>query len=110
MFARKANGLYYRGIVTSVPFTTVHVKYDDGDTITLLKTNHKAVIPDRLLCYCQVYRGMRVIEFWPGRTRYYPGVVQSKEVTGSPECFQKQLYNVAFDDGDKDFNQIRYVP
>lgn len=113
MFARKTNGLYYRGFVTSVNYTTVHVKYDDGDHITLPKTNHEAVIPDRLPCYSQVNRGMRVIGYWPGKTRYYPGVVQSKEVTGSSECFQKQVYNVAFDDGDKrkeDFNQIRFVP
>ena len=78
-----------------------------------MKSDHEAMIADRLLCYSQVSPGMRVIGFWPGQTRYYPGVVQSREATGSLECFQKQVYNVAFDDGDRrkeDFNQIRLVP
>ena len=113
MFARWTNGLYYRGFVTSVSSTTVHVNYDDGDTITLPKTDLEAVILDTLVCYSDVRPGQRVIGFWPGRTRYYPGVVQSKVVTGNRQCFQKQVYNVAFDDGDKrkeDFNQIRLLP
>ena len=113
MFARWTNGLYYRGFVTSVSATTVHVNYDDGDTITLPMNDFETVILDKLVCYSDVYAGQRVIGFWPGRTQYYPGVVQSKVVTGSLECFQKQVYNVVFDDGDKrleDFNQIRLVP
>lgn len=113
VFARWTNSLYYRGFVTSVSSTTVHVNYDDGDTITLPKTDLEAVILDTLVCYTDVYPGQRIIGFWPGRTRYYPGVVQSTVVTGSLQCYQKQVYNVAFDDGDErteDFNQIRLVP
>jgi len=113
VFARWTNGLYYRGFVTSVSSTTVGVKYDDGDTITLPKHDLEAVILDALVCYTDVHVGQRVIGFWPGQTRYYPGTVESKVHTGSVECFQNQVYNVAFDDGDKrkeNFYQIRLVP
>lgn len=113
VFARWTNGLYYRGFVTNVSCTSVFVKYDDGDAITLPKNDPEAVILDTLVCYSSVSSGQRVIGFWPGRTRYYPGVVKSKVDTGSLECFQNQVYNVAFDDGDQrteDFNQIRLLP
>ena len=113
MFARWENGLYYRGFVTSVSSTTLYVNYDDGSTITLPKDDLEAVILDKLVCYQSVQPGQRVIAFWPGETRYYPGVVESKEVTGSTECYQKQVYNVDFDDGSErleDFNQIRLLP
>lgn len=113
MFARWTNGLYHRGFVTSVSSTTVHVNYDDGDTITLPRTDLEAVILDKLVCYTDVYPGRRIIGFWLGRTRYHPGMVQSQVITGSLKCYQKQVYIVAFDGGDKrteDFNQIRLVP
>ena len=66
MFARWTNGLYYRGFVTSVSSTTVHVNYDDGDTITLPKTDLQAVILDTLVCYSDVRPGQRVIGFGQG--------------------------------------------
>jgi len=113
VFARWTNGLYYRGFVTKATSTTVFIAYDDGDTITLLKNDRTAVILDKLPCYCHVKPGQRVIGYWPGRTRYYPGVVESKESTGSSNCYQKAVYHVKFDDGDQrieDFNQIRLIP
>jgi len=108
VFARWNNGLYYRGFVTKATSTNVFITYDDGDTITLLKSDRTAVILDKLPCYSHVKPGQRVIGYWPGRTRYYPGVVESKGSTGS-----NNYYHVKFDDGDQrmeDFNQIRLIP
>ena len=110
MFARWTNGLYYRGFVLSATSTTVFIKYDDGDTITLDKVDRKAVILDKLPCYSDIHPGQRVIGFWPGRTLYYPGVVRTKTDTGSTDCYQRFVYDVLFDDGDErvqDFYQIR---
>ena len=112
MFARWTNGLYYRGFVTSATSTTVFIRYDDGDTITLPKDDCKAVILDQLPCYSDIHPGQRVIGYWPKRTRYYPGVVKTKTDTGSTDCFQKAVYDVLFDDGDRrvqDFHQIRII-
>ena len=72
-----------------------------------------AVILDKLPCYSHIKPGQRVIGFWPGRTRYYPGVVTYKRPTGLANCYQKAVYYVVFDDGDRrmqDFNQIRIIP
>jgi len=112
VLARWTNGLYYRGFVTSTTCTTVFINYDDGDTITLQKNDPTAVILDKLPCYSDVNPGQRVIGYWPGRTRYYPGVVEPKDDTGSSDCYQKAVYHVKFDDGDErveDFNQIRLI-
>lgn len=89
------------------------IRYDDGDTITLHKVDRTAVILDRLPCYADVTAGQRVIGYWPGRTWYYPGVVTFKGNTGSANCYQKAVYHVRFDDGDRrvqDFHQIRVIP
>ena len=112
VFARWKNGLYYRGFVQSANSTAVFIRYDDGDSITLEKTDRAAVILDRLSCYSEVNPGQRVIGYWPGRNRYYPGVVVDKKYTSSTECYQKAVYDVLFDDGDRrlqDFNQIRII-
>ena len=113
VFARWTNGLYYRGFVTNATSTTVFISYDDGDTITLHKIDPTAVILDHPACYSEVHAGQRVIGFWPGRTRYYPGVVTHKRISDSDNCHQKAVYHVLFDDGDKrlqDSLQIRLIP
>ncbi|XP_068699860.1 uncharacterized protein [Montipora capricornis] len=113
VFARWTNGLYYRGFVTSSTSTTVFINYDDGDTITLPKIDSTAVILDHPACYSEVQAGQRVIGFWPGRTRYYPGVVTRKMISDSNNCYQKAVYDVLFDDADKrlqDSLQIRLIP
>ena len=113
VFARWTNGLYYRGFVARANSSTVFIRYDDGDTITLHKIDPTAVILDKLPCYSHIKPGQRVIGFWPGRTRYYPGVVTYKRPTGLANCYQKAVYYVVFDDGDRrmqDFNQIRIIP
>ena len=72
-----------------------------------------AVILDKLPCYSHIKSGQRVIGFWPGRTRYYPGVVTYKKPTGLAACYQEAVYDVVFDDEDRrmqDFNQIRVIP
>ena len=112
VFARWINGLYYRGFVQSDNSTAVFIRYDDGDSSTLEKTDRAAVILDKLSCYSEVNPGQRVIGYWPGQTRYYPGVVVHKKYTGSAECYQKAVYDVLFDDGDRrlqDFHQIRRI-
>lgn len=89
------------------------ILYDDGDKITLKKSDKKAVILDQLPCYHDILIGTRVIGFWPGRKRFYPGVVTSKKNSGSGSCLQNGAYHVNFDDGDKrveDFYQLRLIP
>lgn len=113
VFARWKNGLYYRGFVTSATSTTVFISYDDGDTITLHRIDSTAVILDHPACYSEVHAGQRVIGFWPGRTRYYPGVVTHKRISVNNNCHEKAVYHVLFDDGDKrlqDSLQIRLIP
>ena len=113
VFARYTNGKYYRGFVESVTSSTVYIRYDDGSSITLPIRDHSAVILDELPCYTDVHAGQRVIAYWPGRTRYYPAKVKSIISRGSDTCYQKDVYNVVFDDGDKrreDFNHIRLIP
>ena len=113
VFARWTNGLYYRGFVKSANSTTVFIRYDDGDTITLHKVDRTAVILDKLPCYSDIHPGQRIIGYWPRRTRYYPGVVTYKRDTGRTDCYQKAVYHVVFDDGDRrvqDFHQIRIIP
>ena len=113
MFARYTNGKYYRGFVESVTSNTVHIKYDDGSSITLKKSDPSAVILDKLPCYTVVEPGQRVIAYWPGQTRYYPAKVKSKISRGSNACYQEEVYDVVFDDGAKrreNFNEIRLIP
>lgn len=92
---------------------TVFINYDDGDTITLRKIDPAAVILDKPPCYHEVQAGQRVIGYWPRRPRYYPGVVTYKRNSGNTNCYQKAVYHVLFDDGDKrveDSLQIRSIP
>jgi len=117
VFARRTDGLYYRGFVTRASSTTVFINYDDGDTITLQKKDAAAVILDKLPCYRDVQPGQRVIGFLPGKTRYYPGDVVYKRNFCSSSCYQKAVYRVLFDDHDddtdqrvQDFHQIRLIP
>jgi len=113
VFARYTNGKYYRGFVDSVTSSTVHIDYDDGSTTELKMSDPSAVILDELPCYTNVDPGQRVIAHYPGRTRYYSATVKSKISRGSNACYQKDVYDVVFDDGDKtrdDFNQIRLIP
>ena len=112
VFARWTNGPYYRRFVTNATSTTVFISYDDGDTITLHKIDSTAVILDHPACYSEVHAGQRVIGFWPGRTRYYPGVVTHKRISDNDNCYQKAVYHVVFDDGDQrlqDSLQIRPI-
>ena len=113
VFARFTNGLYYRGFLTNATSTTVFISYDDGDVITLKKNDVAAVILDKLPCYHEIYPGLRIIGYWPGRTRYYPGKVTSKKNISSGDCYQKAEYDVLLDDGDRrleDFHEIRILP
>lgn len=117
VFARRTNGLYYRGFVTSASSTTVFMNYDDGDTITLQKNDAAAVILDKLPCYRDFQAGQRVIGFLPGKTRYYPGDVIYKRNFCTSSCYQKAAYRVLFDNPDddtdqrvQDFHQIRLIP
>ena len=91
----------------------VRIRYDDGDRINLHKVDRTAVILDKLVCYSDVKPGQRIIGFWPRRKRYYPGVVTYKRNTGRGNCYQRAVYRVRFDDGDRrlqDFHQIRLIP
>ena len=111
--ARYSNGKYYRGFVQRATSNTVYIKYDDGGSITLQKSDPKAVVLDKIPCYTDVRVGQRVAAYWPGKPMFYPGQIKYKKSTGSNACYQKGVYDVLFDDGDRrmeDFNQIRLIP
>lgn len=108
MFARWTNALYYRAFVVKATDSGVSILYDDGDTIDHSKSDPAAVILDRLPFSTELYYGQRVIGFWPGRVRYYPGIITSKNAGGESE-----KYHVKFDDGDErdeHLYQIRILP
>lgn len=108
MFARWTNGLYHRAFVVKATISGVSILFDDSDTIDHSKSDTPAVILDRLPFGTELYVGQRVIGFWPGRVRYYPGGITLINAGGGPE-----KYHVKFDDGDeRDENlyQIRILP
>ncbi|XP_078361140.1 uncharacterized protein LOC144645435 [Oculina patagonica] len=111
VFARWTNGLYYRAFVVSATDSSLSILYDDGDTITHQKSDSTAVILDVLPSRIDVATQPRVIAFWPGRVRYYPGVIEYiiNDFRSSPNT----LFHVQFDDGDKrdqEFYQMRILP
>lgn len=79
----------------------VFISYDDGDIIMLYKIDLIVVIFDYFVCYSEVYVGQCVIGFWFLRIRYYFGVVIYKSIFDNDDCYQKVVYYVVFDDGDK---------
>ena len=108
MFARWTNGLYYRAFVVKATDSSVSILYDDGGTIDHSKSDIPAVVLDRMPCGTELYVGQRVIGFWPGRVRYYPGTISS---INAGEDNGK--YHVKFDDGDErdvHLYQIRILP
>lgn len=106
VFARWTNGLYYRGFITRASDWNVFVNYDDGDTITLNKQDRTAVILDVIPQVTEILLNERVIGFWPGRTRFYPGHVTSIDAVN-------QTFDVQFDYGDRrieSLGEIRLIP
>ena len=106
VFARWSNGLYYKGFVSKSNRWTVSINYDDGDKITLAKSDKAAVILDKIPKNRLVKIGQNVIGYWPGRVRYYPG-----HISGS--CDYGKKYFLKFNDGDKRCQaiyEIRTVP
>ena len=83
------------------------------EALSLQKSDPKAVVLDKIPCYTDVRVGQRVAAYWPGRPMFYPGKIKYKKSTGSNACYQKGVYDVLFDDGDRrmeEFNQIRLIP
>ena len=97
VFARWTNGLFYRGFVTKATDSQVFINYDDGGTIWLNKNDKNSVILDKLPQPKSVLPDQRVISYWPGRVRFYPGTVKSRDSTG---------YFVEYDDGGERNNKI----
>ena len=98
--------MYYRGFVKTSNSSTVSIYYDDGDKITLAKSDKIAVILDTLPQEDDVEQGQRIIGYWPNRVRYYPGNF-THYCSGGPNYFMK------FDDGDERcqmIHEIRTVP
>ena len=114
MFARYTNGKYYRGFVESVTSNTVHIKYDDGSSITLKKsgplggnTRQAAVL------HCR--RAWSACDSLLARDKPDTTLLKSspKISRGSNACYQEEVYDVVFDDGDQrreNFNEIRLIP
>lgn len=99
MFARwpkYGDYVYYRAFVIKATESTIFVRFDDGDTKTYERNDNSAVIHD-MLSY-QWTTSQRVIAFWPERTWYYPGKIDS---------MNGQHYHVKFDDGDV-YNELDY--
>ena len=106
VFARWTNGLYYRGFVSKSVSLTVSINYDDGGKITLAKNDKAAVILDKIPQDNKVKIGQKVIGYWPGRVRYYPGQI-------SKFCDDGSKYFLKFNDGDERCEavyEIRTVP
>ena len=97
VFARWTNGLYYTGVIDSATDTTFHVLYDDGDEITLEKSDPKAIVMNTVPKPSAVTVGTEVIAFWPNRVRYYPGYVG--EIKGDE-------YYILYDDGDEGWARL----
>ena len=94
VFARWTNGLYYRGFVKTSDSLTVSIHYDDGDKITLAKSDKTAVILDTIPQEDDIQQGQRVIGYWPNRVRYYPGNITHYCSGDGPKCnvFSKFTY------------------
>ena len=106
VFARWTNGLFYRGFVSKSTLSTVSINYDDGDKITLPKNDNSAVILDKIPHEDEVNAGQKVIGYWPGRVRYYPGYI-------SGPCDDGKKFYLKFDDGDERCEwiyEIRTIP
>ena len=99
VFARWTNGLYYKGFVSKSDLWSVSINYDDGDKITLSKNDKAAVILDKIPEEDQVEIDEKVIGYWPGRVRYYPGHI-------SHLCNDGNKYFLKFDDGDERCEEI----
>ncbi|XP_078361400.1 uncharacterized protein LOC144645723 [Oculina patagonica] len=103
VFARWTNGLYYRAFVDSATASSLFILFDDGGTITHQKSDSTAVILDVLPSKTDLKSKPRVIAFWPGEVRYYPGVIKYEI---------HHLFHVKFDDGDErdeELYQIRIL-
>ena len=97
VFARwPKNGLYYCGFVK-----IGEIKFEDGNILALNKNDPQAMILDKLSCYSGVKAGKRIIGFWLGTTKYYPGTVLHKNDRGSSDYYQGMAYAVKFHDSDE---------
>ena len=94
VFARWTNRLFYRGFVSKSSLSTVSINYDSGGEITLPKNDQTAVILDKIPQEDKVNIDQRVIGYWPGRVRYYPGYI-------SKFCDGENKFYLMFDDGDE---------
>ena len=94
VFARLTNGLYYRGFVQEVVYSTstIVIVYDDEVKINLPKNDESAVILDKIPQDSELEIGKVVIGNWPNDTKYLPGRI-------SRFCVPGEKYFVIFDNG-----------
>lgn len=91
VWARAMNGDYYKGVVTALT-DKVHVKFDDGETISHERCDEEALVYDMAPNVNEIKIGTRVIAHWSGVSAYLPGAVTKIE---------GNKYHVLYDDGDR---------
>jgi hypothetical protein len=87
----------------------IHIKFDDGDKISHDPSDVTAIILDTSPNPGAVFKGSRVVGFWPNRNMYYPGYVATVDKQKPHEV----RYFVQYDDGDKGWvnvDQLRLIP
>ncbi|EDO30387.1 predicted protein [Nematostella vectensis] len=108
VWGRWTDGTYHRGTITNVD-SKIHIKFNDGDTISHDIADTTAVLADVKPDPQVLKPGSRVIAQFQNRAKYYTGrvtEVNSRDVL-APTC------HIQFDDGDKEWagvHQIRMLP
>ncbi|XP_066924456.1 band 4.1-like protein 5 [Clytia hemisphaerica] len=99
VWARAVNGDYYRGVVTALT-DKVHVKFEDGETISHERKEEEALVYDMAPNPNEIKIGTRVIAHWSGVAAYLPGAVTKIE---------GNKYQVLYDDGDRLGNRLEQM-
>ncbi|KAK3747930.1 hypothetical protein QZH41_008849, partial [Actinostola sp. cb2023] len=108
VWGRWTDGTYHRGTISNVD-CQVHIKFNDGDTISHNISDQTAVLADVNPDLEAVQIGSRVIAQYRDSARYYTGRVMKVDKANPRD----PTFDIHFDDGDKGpakLNQIRMLP
>ena len=108
MWGRWTDGTYHRGTISNVD-TQIHIRFNDGDTISHDVHDQTAALADVQPDPEVVQTGSRVIAQFHGSAKFYAGRIMKVDRANpsNPRC------DIQFDDGDKDLvniNAIRMLP
>jgi len=108
VWGRWTDGTYHRGTISNVD-CQVHIKFNDGDTISHNISDQTAVLADVNPDLEAVQIGSRVIAQYRDSARYYTGRVMKVDKANPRD----PTFDIHFDDGDKGpakLNQIQMLP